>query len=382
MTRFLAGLIFVLLPLSTASAADLPVKVPAVAAQIGSWTGFYVGASAGFRADEADPHFTSSTFAQVGGTTFNQLDCGSTPCPLGEPLRGPSLRIAPYAGFNWQVSPQWVLGVEADYGFGGRTSTFSGSFIPFISGNNFDTFSVKTRWDASARARVGYLAAPNVLVYATGGAAWTRVDTTSNCGAPQPGPGGGAIGNCTNTLALFGGNSETPATIGFSTSRTGWTLGGGVEAALWSNWILRAEYRYADFGTFSATDVRTCAAPCVLGPAGVNPAAVFTDTYDVHLRTHMANFGIAYKFGDPIVTEAAEPTRLYTKAPQMAAALSWTGFYVGLGAGMRANRSDATVTADKQVFGGVSTDRLANCPTCTTSEPFNDSSARIAPYAG
>jgi opacity protein-like surface antigen len=29
------------------------------------------------------------------------------------------------------------------------------------------------------------------------------------------------------------------------------------EAALWSDWIARAEYRYSDFGTITNTDTRT-----------------------------------------------------------------------------------------------------------------------------
>ena len=53
-----------------------------------------------------------------------------------------------------------------------------------------------------------------------------------------------------------------------------------------SNWIARAEYRYADYGRFSDTDVRTA----VLGVQTVN--------YDTTVRTHTATFGLAYKFGN------------------------------------------------------------------------------------
>jgi outer membrane immunogenic protein len=34
-----------------------------------------------------------------------------------------------------------------------------------------------------------------------------------------------------------------------TTSRIGWTAGTGVEWALWTNWSLKAEYDYLDFGT-------------------------------------------------------------------------------------------------------------------------------------
>jgi outer membrane immunogenic protein len=54
------------------------------------------------------------------------------------------------------------------------------------------------------------------------------------------------------------------------------------------NWIVRGEYRYADFGTITNTDTRTCAG-CVLSSFAI------TDT--LRLRTQTATFGIAYKFG-------------------------------------------------------------------------------------
>ena len=33
-----------------------------------------------------------------------------------------------------------------------------------------------------------------------------------------------------------------------STTRVGWTVGGGLEYALTNNWLIRAEYRYSQFG--------------------------------------------------------------------------------------------------------------------------------------
>jgi outer membrane immunogenic protein len=62
---------------------------------------------------------------------------------------------------------------------------------------------------------------------------------------------------------------------------------------LWGNWIARGEYRYADFGTISNTDVRT------LG------ADVLTVNYDLRIKAHTATFGLAYKFdwGRPVVAK-------------------------------------------------------------------------------
>jgi outer membrane immunogenic protein len=81
-------------------------------------------------------------------------------------------------------------------------------------------------------------------------------------------------------------------TAGGSFTKTGWTIGAGGEAALWSNSIARAEYRYANFGTASfnaAQRLEAIGQPIIIDQFG---------TYTVKVQTHTALFGIAYKFGN------------------------------------------------------------------------------------
>jgi outer membrane immunogenic protein len=380
----LASLVLAALIASPAIAADMPLKAKAPPPPVSSWSGFYLGLGVGYRADESDAKLTASTFSQVGFPVINNLTgCGDLPCALSEPARGPAFRFAPYLGFNWQVAPRWVVGVEGDFGAARRTTTLNGMFLPGAPGFGTvnDSFVAKTTWDASARLRAGFLLDPSVLVYATGGAAWTRLETTSNCGN-APFAFGVVLSACATPVpALFNVNFFTPPTFAHATTRAGWTVGGGIEAALWSNWILRAEYRYADYGTFSATDVRTCAAPCLFGPG--TTAAVVSNSYELHLRSHIANFGLAYKFGDPIAPVALGPTGGLYKAPPLALAPSWTGVYFGLGVGHRATNTTATVLSHSFAFGAAPAfDVLAGCTTCFTSEPLNDSSYRFSPYLG
>ena len=68
----------------------------------------------------------------------------------------------------------------------------------------------------------------------------------------------------------------------YSHDRIGWTVGGGVEYAITTNWSLRGEYRYSDFGTF--TD---------------NVASLVP----VRQRNIMqrATVGFSYKFDTPVV---------------------------------------------------------------------------------
>jgi outer membrane immunogenic protein len=84
-----------------------------------------------------------------------------------------------------------------------------------------------------------------------------------------------------------------PSVLNSTVNWTGGTIGAGVEAKLDRNWIVRGEYRYADFGTKHITDVRTCS------PAPSPSCGIFTNLnvgYDLSLKTNTALFGIAYLF--------------------------------------------------------------------------------------
>jgi outer membrane immunogenic protein len=347
---------------STASAADMGVvrKAPPPAA-VANWSGFYLGLGFGTRSTRTDAAVTAH--ALNGADLLAQTCANAAPlggCFSGEPFNDTAFRISPYAGFNWQVAPQWVVGIEADGGFGNKTTTVNGMRYPatsLVTGLAADGFSVKTTSDASVRGRIGFLPDQSVLVYATGGAAWLHVESTSNC---STGFACAAIG---------------PAVISDSRTKIGWTAGGGLEAMLWANWIARAEYRYADFGTISHTDTR--------GDA-VGPVEVVS--YDVRVRTHTATFGLAYKFDGNAPTAPAMPVKapIY-KAPSAVATNSWSGAYAGLGVGTRSTRTEATVTNFTFSAGAA---LAATCATfapfggCLTSEPLNDTAFRVSPYLG
>jgi outer membrane immunogenic protein len=231
--------------------APPPIIVP-------SWTGFYVGAGVGLRASRADVTTTSEV---TNGTAVNLTGLSTT-----RPFDGTAFRASPYIGFNWQFAPQWVAGIEGDAGFASQTTTLGAlPFSPAVEepGTVADHFALKTTWDASLRGRLGYLLTPATLAYVTGGAAWQHYEVISTCGT-----------------CIF----TNPAVVKNATTRPGWTIGGGLETALWGHWLARAEYRYADFGTAPFTIARS--------GTGFSQAANF----DVTMRTHTVTFGLAYKF--------------------------------------------------------------------------------------
>jgi outer membrane immunogenic protein len=257
-------------PVATANSVASPSLVPvkALPALASSWAGPYLGLGLGPRSSRTDATTTSVTIAGAGAPE------NLTGQATSQPLDGTAFRAAPYFGWNWQVAPPWVVGLEGDAGLANQTTTLQGfHFAPIqFSGQATDSLALKTRWDASARGRVGFLVTPTTLLYATGGAAWQRFDVISTCASTFA---------CTPS-------AFTPVVVTSSTTKAGWTIGGGIESALWRNWFVRAEYRYADFGGSTVTIARTA--------NSANAGNTQTDNLNVSLRTHTATFGLAYKF--------------------------------------------------------------------------------------
>jgi outer membrane immunogenic protein len=284
-SRSVAAVVTALAAVPAAFAADLPApptvysKAPAPIAY--DWTGFYLGAGVGARSSQVDGDVSQASINSFSFAGTGDCVPGSFffPCS-GESLNGTALRISPYFGYNYQFATQWLVGIEGDVGFGSKATTLANAFYPNTGITNFDghdSFAVKTGWDASLRGRLGFLVTPSFLVYGTGGAAWQHIDATSTCSA------------ATNNFSVCAPGFLGPSVVTDSTTKPGYTIGAGIEAMLWHNWIVRGEYRYADFGTISNTETRTCGPRCA---TPINLA--ITDT--LHLKTQTATFGIAYKF--------------------------------------------------------------------------------------
>ena len=127
-----------------ALAADLgrPIyKAPvAVAAPYMTWNGFYIGANAGYS----------------WGTARGYLDG----VRIGDRVDTDGFSGGGQIGYNWQFSPNWVFGIEADV----QGANISGGLLAPIGiagESNVDVWG-------TVRGRLGY-AAGNVLVYGTGG---------------------------------------------------------------------------------------------------------------------------------------------------------------------------------------------------------------------
>ena len=191
------------------------------------WSGFYFGVNGGYSWANAatSENSITTTGALVGvapgsfeETTFPGAD-GSADLDGG--FGGVQL------GYNVQHGA-WVFGAEADYQYASLSQ--SDTFLGSDAGPIYET-SAELRDFGTLRGRIGY-AFDTVMIYATGGL---------------------AIGRMEGSLDITGGTPEDPADTTFSDSGSetavGYAIGGGVEAAIGrSNWTVKGEYLYADFG--------------------------------------------------------------------------------------------------------------------------------------
>ena len=83
----------------------------------------------------------------------------------------------------------------------------------------------------------------------------------------------------------------TPQVATFSKTKGGWTVGAGVEAGLWGNWTVKAEYLYAQFDGETVSGSFT-------GGVGVPRGATLANSVnDIHFQ--VARVGLNYRFGGP-----------------------------------------------------------------------------------
>ena len=171
------------LALGGAHAADLAYKAaptyPAPVSPVFSWTGFYAGLNVGGGFSAAN------AFNSYLGPTGSRANGG-----LG----------GLQAGYNYQLSPSFVVGIENDFmatGIKARQIGLSDVSVPYFG---------------TGRARAGFtLLDSQLLIYGTGGLAFGEVKDT-----------------------------------GIDKLRIGSVFGGGVEWAFRPKWSAKFEYLYTD----------------------------------------------------------------------------------------------------------------------------------------
>jgi outer membrane immunogenic protein len=220
-----------------ATAADLPMKAPPPPIVIYDWTGFYLGISGGGSLGQST-HIDAAT--GLGDTIGYNLKGG---------LVGGTL------GYNWQVS-SFVFGFEGDISW---VAEYGSHFDDGLAGDPTIQSFTRETWLATARGRAGY-AVNNLLFYVTGGYAGAGVEA-------------GIKSAATNVLLASA-----------TTTRSGWTAGGGLEWGFLPNWSAKFEWLYMKFDSAAFNTV-----------LGEGPRS------SVPLDDNVVRAGINYRFGGPVV---------------------------------------------------------------------------------
>ncbi|MEP4768080.1 MAG: outer membrane protein [Roseibium sp.] len=174
-------------------AADLPqAPAPAyeatpAAQQSIDWTGIYVGGNIGWAFGQFDNN--------VGATGKTSTDINGLSGGL-------------YTGYNFQLTPNIVLGAELDFTLTDLEKTRTSGGLALRSSSD---------WNSNVRGRIGY-SFDRYLIYGTGGLAIADLEVAGN------------------------GDKDSKTALG-------WTLGAGAEAAITENMVARFDYAYQDFGS-------------------------------------------------------------------------------------------------------------------------------------
>ncbi|MFG1401752.1 outer membrane protein [Xanthobacter sediminis] len=236
MKRFLLATAALAALSAPAAAADLATKYPvkAIAAPVFSWTGFYIGANAGYGGDK---------FSYNEYTAYSLINTRS--------INSSGFFVGGQLGYNYQFANNVVVGLETDIQWSNISGTVSDT-SPFF----YQSFGSTIDYFGTIRARLGY-AFDRFLPYITGGAAYGRTSTDISGGLC------GAFLSCS-----------------IASTNWGWTLGGGVEYAITNNWTFKTEYLYVDLGN---NDV-----------VGANWG--LGDSINVDSKFHTVKAGVNYKF--------------------------------------------------------------------------------------
>jgi len=282
------SLVALMLAISTGSAlaADLPSRkaAPVPPSIAYNWSGLYGGLNIGYGWSAGVEQFGTTLFrnnlldptlVQIGGPSW------SAPSSFGGVTGGGEI------GYNFQFSPMFVAGIEADIqgaDMNGQRNAIG--YYPEIpnplspdgitsASTGYAHTATYVNWWGTVRGRMGVLpisSCSNLMVFATGGLAYGGVNSFNSLNTEvEPHLGAG--------IAHFNNYS----------TRVGWTAGAGVE---WSPlafpaWSLRVEYLYTDLGTTlgAATGVG------ITHPAFVN-ALMATNAY----RFNVVRVGLNWHF--------------------------------------------------------------------------------------
>jgi outer membrane immunogenic protein len=284
--RVIAFVVFGALGSAGAAADEMVIAPAAFITQptgVFHWAGFYVGINGGYAGSSSStsygPNDSASQAGTCGGVGRGRCIPNASFQTIG-PLGGGQI------GYNWQINPLWMAGIEADYQAanltGSGTSTFHLGNVGAATSTQTMLANQAIKSFGTLRARAGWVIVNPLVFYGTAGLAFGQVNESASLQPDGAGTlsSGGFSYVCVAGASCFAGSS--------SKTLLGFTAGGGFEYAVTSNLIFRAEALFVDLGVPKATIVAQNAA------ARTTPAS-FTATYGIAAFT-VARGGLSYKF--------------------------------------------------------------------------------------
>lgn len=231
-----------------------------------SWTGAYVGISAGYTDAKSDQSVALSNSWTSETAPLQSYVTGFYPSNTNVQ----DVNYGGQLGYNYQTRGGFVVGLEADVsGLPGKDTVTKpltpSTPFPALSYAVTNTFNPKATY--GIKAKLGF-ATGNTLLYATGGWGWTSADIALD-------------------ITSNGGYHKT---ANLSHTFDGWELGGGVEQRLGHNLSVRLDYTYADHGDFTYTTSYAA------GSSFAPPAFNYTETFTQDLRMHLVRLGLNLHF--------------------------------------------------------------------------------------
>jgi outer membrane immunogenic protein len=257
----LAAAIAALASVNSANAADMPTKAPVYKAApmaMYNWGGWYVGGNVGYGwGTNSDPNVTFFDGSGIGVAAYFAAGGNVMPSVQQKGVIG-GLQL----GYNWMLSPTWLVGLVTDFQGSGMKGSATNSFTCAVCSASLQSNSVQTDWFGTVRGKLGY-AQNNWLLYATGGLAYGQVKSSGSY--------------------VFANGLNYAGSV--STTRAGWAAGAGIDYGLTPNWTVGVEYLYVDLGHVSYTDAST---------NGLAPFTTFTISN--HATANIARATLNYKF--------------------------------------------------------------------------------------
>lgn len=266
---------FAFVSVSAAQAADVIVPpsptpvAPVIVAPTFSWTGFYFGGQIG--------GFSGKTKMDILAKG-QRIPVSDDYLPKLSGFMG-----GLYAGSNIDLGNGLILGVDTDIMWSNKDDTKTGKtyviapeHINYINkvlkdaSINIDKdalkagskrthgFTLKEKWAGATRVRIGF-AAERIMPYVAGGIAYTQLQDSTFISITEK--------DSDKVIASGTLSDETKTLVGY-------TLGVGADLAMTNNIVVRAEYRYSDFGKKKFSN----------------------DKYETSYKTNDFRVGVAYKF--------------------------------------------------------------------------------------